>query len=122
MARQEDVTGSTGEPSLPRARTDPAYRQRLLKLALTGILSAGTQEHDAGKYRLHEYIRATIGYEALASALALTPRHLSRILSARPRGFRRFLDPGFGDPRLSEFSPLLELLCKHEGISLFDDA
>lgn len=77
MALTREFKKTLGE----RVARDEAFRTALLGEAV-GLLLEG--DLDAGKRVLRDFINATIGFEALASALRLSPKSVMRMLG--PKG------------------------------------
>lgn len=59
-----------------RASRDPAFREALLREAIEALLAGDVA---TGKSVLRDYINATIGFEALASATGIASKSLMRM-------------------------------------------
>lgn len=64
-----------------RIARDPAYAKALLREAIDTMLSGDVE---TGKSILRDYIKATIGFEKLGSAIETPPKSLIRMFG--PRG------------------------------------
>jgi DNA-binding phage protein len=61
-----------------RAQRDPAFREALLAEGVDALLSS---DLDTGKAILRDYIKATIGFEKLATATGTPSKSLMRMFS-----------------------------------------
>ena len=75
------LTRSFRDTVKARAATDPAFRQALLTEGLNALLEGDVA---TGKSVLRDYIKATMGFEALAEATGTPPKSLMRMFG--PRG------------------------------------
>lgn len=86
-----------------RAARDPAFREALLTEGVEALLGG---DIDTGKAILRDYINATIGFAALASATATPPKSLMRMFS-----------PG-GNPTARNLMKIIAHLQQASGVSL----
>ena len=86
-----------------RAAKDPAFRVALLTEAAEGFLGG---EADVAKTMLRDYVKATMGFQALAAEVEKSPQSLMRMLSAK------------GNPTANNLAALLASLQRHEGLGL----
>ena len=86
-----------------RAGTDPAFREALLREGVEALLAGDVE---IGKAVLRDYINATVGFEALGSAIGSPPKSLAHMFGPR------------GNPQASNLFTVLGYLQKHEGVRL----
>lgn len=86
-----------------RADKSKAFRVGLLKEAASAFV---TGEPDVGRIILRDYVKATIGFEALADKLGLKSPSVKRMLSPK------------GNPSTNNLAAIMEALQEHEGIVL----
>jgi DNA-binding phage protein len=86
-----------------RARRDPAFRAALLREGVEALLSGDVA---AGKIALRDYIKATVGFEAVAKETG----HLAPSLV-------RMFGPS-GNPRADNLFAVIGYLQKREGVTL----
>ncbi len=86
-----------------RAQREPAFRIGLLQEALDAFIS---DDLEAGKLLLRDYVNATVGFEGLGAALQKNPKSLMRMLSAE------------GNPRADNLFAVVAHLKSREGVSL----
>ncbi len=84
-----------------RVERDPAFREALLKEGVDYLLSGDVQ---TGKAVLRDYVKATIGFEALATFTRKSPKSLMRMLSPS------------GNPRADNLFEIIGCLQKNEGV------
>ena len=112
--RKRSVAGSitNGERKMPlthdfketiraRARTDPKYRQALLREAAESYLNG---DLDTGKAVLRDYVNATVGFQALQDQTDIPAKSLMRMLGPK------------GSPSAANLSNILTALQKVEGV------
>jgi hypothetical protein len=97
------LTRSFKETIQARTRSDPTFRVALLREAVEALLAGDV---DIGKAILRDYIDATVGFEALGSAIGTPPKSLARMFGPR------------GNPQASNLFAVLGYLQKHEGVRL----
>jgi hypothetical protein len=83
-----------------RIDRDPDFREELLKEGIECLL---TGDVDTGKAILRDYINATIGFDALGTATAKSPKSLMRMLGPK------------GNPQARNIFEIIALLQKQEG-------
>jgi DNA-binding phage protein len=83
-----------------RAQRDPAFRRGLFEEAIEAFLSNNTE---AGKLLLRDYVNATLGFEKLGADLDKSPKSLMRMLSTK------------GNPRADNLFAVVGHLRKQEG-------
>ena len=86
-----------------RIANDPAFREELLKEGVECLL---TGDVDTGKAILRDYINATIGFDALGSVTAKSPKSLMRMFSPK------------GNPQARNIFKIIAHLQKQEGLYL----
>lgn len=86
-----------------RVQRDPAFRESLLKEGIDCLLSGDTE---TGKAVLRDYVKATIGFEALGKLTGKSPKSLMRMLSAE------------GNPRADNLFEIIACLQESEGVHL----
>ena len=86
-----------------RARRDAAFREALLKEAVDALLSGDVE---TGKTVLRDYINATVGFDALATATKKSSKSLMRMLGPK------------GNPQAGNFFEIVAYLQKKEGLQL----
>ncbi len=86
-----------------RVARDPAFAAALLRDGID-VLLAG--DLDTGKAILRDYIKATIGFEALGSATHMQPKSLIRMFGPR------------GNPQARNLFDIIATLQKHAGLRL----
>jgi DNA-binding phage protein len=86
-----------------RVQRDPAFREALLKEGVDCLLAG---DLETGKAVLRDYIKATIGFEALGAVTAKSPKSLMRMLSPN------------GNPRADNLFEIIGCLQKSEGVHL----
>lgn len=97
------LTRNFKETVVARARQDSAFRLGLLQSAVDALLDG---ELAVGKSLLRTYINATVGFQALGTALAKDPKSLMRMLGER------------GNPRAESLFGIISHLQSREGVSL----
>lgn len=75
------LTRAFKDTVLARVQSDPAFREALLREGVNALLEGDV---DAGKAILRDYIKATVGFEALAVTTGAPSKSLMRMFS--PRG------------------------------------
>ncbi len=86
-----------------RARSDPDFREGLLKEGVECLLAGDVE---AGKTVLRDYINATIGFEELG---ALTNK--------QPKSLMRMFGPS-GNPQARNLFEVIGHMQQHEGVQL----
>ena len=86
-----------------RVERDPAFREALLKEGIDCLL-AGDME--TGKAVLRDYVKATMGFERLATVTGKSPKSLMRMLSPS------------GNPRADNLFEIIACLQENEGVQL----
>ena len=86
-----------------RALEDPEFRQGLLTESIESMLAG---DIDTGKSLLRDYIKATVGFPALAKEVNQSPKAIMRMFSEG------------GNPNASNLFIIIHTLQKHEGINL----
>jgi hypothetical protein len=86
-----------------RVARDPAFREELLKEGIECLLSGDV---DTGKAVLRDFINATIGFDALATATDKSPKSLMRMFGPR------------GNPQARNLFEIIAHLQEREGIHL----
>jgi len=89
------------ETVIARAKRDPVFRAGLLTEALECIAD---NDFAAAKKMIRDYVKATMGFEALGKSVDKRPESLMRMLSAK------------GNPNVNNLGALLASLKRHEGI------
>ena len=84
-----------------RIERDPAFREELLKEGIECLLVG---DMDTGKAILRDYINATIGFDALGTVTAKSPKSLMRMLGPK------------GNPQARNIFEIIAHLQKKEGI------
>ncbi len=84
-----------------RIERDPAFREELLKEGIECLLVG---DMDTGKAILRDYINATIGFDALSTVTAKSPKSLMRMFSPK------------GNPQARNIFEIIAHLQKQEGI------
>lgn len=84
-----------------RAQRDPAFRQGLLTEAIECLLN---DDLGTGKALIRDYIKATIGFEALAEQTNMKPKSIMRSLSTS------------GNPTSKNLFAILHSLQQNEGL------
>ncbi len=84
-----------------RIERDPAFREELLKEGVECLLVG---DMDTGKAILRDYINATIGFDALGTATAKSPKSLMRMFGPK------------GNPQARNIFEIIAHLQKKEGI------
>ena len=84
-----------------RIARDPAFREELLKEGIECLLIGDV---DTGKAILRDYINATIGFDALGTVTAKSPKSLMRMFGPR------------GNPQARNIFEIIAHLQKKEGI------
>jgi len=84
-----------------RIERDPALREELLKEGIECLLVG---DMDTGKGILRDYINATIGFEALGTITAKSPKSLMRMFGPK------------GNPQARNIFEIIAHLQKKEGI------
>lgn len=85
-----------------RAKTDPAFREALLREGIEAFFSGDV---DAGKAVVRDYINATIGFQALAKATKTPSKSLMRQFGPK------------GNPQARKLFAVLGYLQKEAGFS-----
>jgi hypothetical protein len=80
---------------------DPVFREELLKEGIDCLL---TGDVDTGKAILRDYINATIGFDALGTVTAKSPKSLMRMFGPK------------GNPQARNIFEIIAHLQKKEGI------
>ena len=78
-----------------RVKKDPAYREAMLTETVDSFLSGNVE---VGKAMLRDYIKATIGFEALSQQLDKPSKSLHQMLSSS------------GNPKTNNFFEILRFL------------
>lgn len=86
-----------------RAASDPAFGHALLRESIDAILAGDV---DTGKAILHDYIKATIGFEKLGAETGTQPKSLIRMFGPR------------GNPQARNLFSVLGHLQKHAGLKM----
>lgn len=97
------LTRSFKETVRARVATDPAFKQALLTEGVSALLEG---DLDTGKAVLRDYINATIGFDALASATGTPAKSLMRMFGPR------------GNPSASNLFAVIEQLQRSSGVTL----
>ncbi len=84
-----------------RIARDPAFREELLKEGIECLLVG---DMDTGKAILRDYINATIGFDALGTVTAKSPKSLMRMFSPK------------GNPQARNILEIIKKIKKKEGI------
>ena len=84
-----------------RIEHDPAFREELLKKGIECLLIG---DMDTGKAILRDYINATIGFDALGTVTAKSPKSLMRMFGPK------------GNPQARNIFEIIAHLQKKEGI------
>ena len=84
-----------------RMERDPVFREELLKEGIDCLL---TGDVDTGKAILRDYINATIGFDALGTVTAKSPKSLMRMFGPK------------GNPQARNIFEIIAHLQKKEGI------
>jgi len=84
-----------------RIESDPAFREELLKEGIECLLVG---DMDTGKAILRDYINATIGFDALGTVTAKSPKSLMRMFGPK------------GNPQARNIFEIIAHLQKKEGI------
>ena len=86
-----------------RARSDPEFREALLKEAVEAMLSGDV---DAGKAVLRDYINATIGFDELSGRTRKPAKSLMRMFGPT------------GNPQARNLFEVIDHIQRHEGVQL----
>ena len=86
-----------------RARSDPEFREALLKEAVEAMLSGDV---DAGKAVLRDYINATIGFDELSGRTRKPAKSLMRMFGPT------------GNPQARNLFEVIGHIQRHEGVQL----
>ena len=97
------TTRDFGELVQERVRKSPVFAEGILREAINALLSG---EVEAGKSLLRDYIKGTIGYEALGKATGIQPKSLIRMFGPR------------GNPQAKNLLNVIGYLQKHAGLEL----
>ena len=84
-----------------RIARDPAFREELLKEGIECLLIGDV---DTGKAILRDYINATIGFDALGTVTAKSPKSLMRMFGPK------------GNPQARNIFEIIAHLQKEEGL------
>jgi hypothetical protein len=84
-----------------RMERDPVFREELLKEGIDCLL---TGDVDTGKAILRDYINATIGFDALGTVTAKSPKSLMRMFGPK------------GNPQARNIFEIIAHLQRKEGI------
>lgn len=84
-----------------RIERDPAFREELLKEGIECLLVG---DMDTGKAILRDYINATVGFDALSTVTAKSPKSLMRMFGPK------------GNPQARNIFEIIAHLQKQEGI------
>ena len=84
-----------------RIAKDPAFREELLKEGIECLLSG---DMDTGKAILRDYINATIGFDALGTITAKSPKSLMRMFGPK------------GNPQARNIFEIIAHLQNQEGV------
>jgi len=84
-----------------RIARDPAFREELLKEGIECLLNGDV---DTGKAILRDYINATIGFDALGTVTAKSPKSLMRMFGPK------------GNPQARNIFEIIAHIQKQEGI------
>ena len=99
MGRTRPYTESIQE----MAKDNPKFRAAVLAEASELYLSGEVQ---AAKIMIRDFVKATMGFEALGQVLDKNPKSIMRMLSLK------------GNPTAENFTALMVALQKHEGIHI----
>ncbi len=83
-----------------RVERDPAFREELFKQGIECLLNGDV---DTGKSILRDYINATVGFDALATAIHKSPKSLMRMFGPK------------GNPQASNLFEIIVHLQEREG-------
>ncbi len=97
------LTRSFKETVQARVRRDPAFKEALLSEGVDALLSG---DMDTGKAVLRDYIKATVGFEKLASATGTPSKSLMRMFSSA------------GNPNAKNLFGVLGELQRQSGVQL----
>lgn len=86
-----------------RARTDPAFREGLLKEGVECLLAG---DIEAGKIILRDYINATVGFKKLGMMTGRPPKSLMRMFGPA------------GNPHARNIFEIIAHIQHHEGLHL----
>ena len=86
-----------------RARSDPGFREALLKEAVEAMLSGDV---DVGKAILRDYINATIGFDELSGRTRKPAKSLMRMFGPT------------GNPQARNLFEVIGHIQRHEGVQL----
>ena len=86
-----------------RARSDPEFREALLKEAVEAMLSGDV---DVGKAVLRDYINATIGFDELSGRTRKPAKSLMRMFGPT------------GNPQARNLFEVIGHIQRHEGVQL----
>lgn len=86
-----------------RAQRDTKFRVAMLREAAEAFLRGET---DIGKILLRDYVNATVGFQALGTAVDKSPKSLMRMLSRE------------GNPRADSLFAVIAHLQEAEGVAL----
>lgn len=97
------LTRDFKETVLARVQTDPKFRDALLKEGIETLLAGDV---DTGKAIIRDYIKATIGFEALGMEIGVSPKSLIRMLGSS------------GNPQAKNLFGVISHLQQHTGLTL----
>ena len=101
------LTRSFKELVQKQVAADPAYATALLRESIDTMLAGDV---DTGKAILRDYIKATVGFEALGAEMATQPKSLIRMFGPR------------GNPQARNLFGVLGHLQKRAGFALHVEA
>jgi len=97
------LTRNFKETVMARVQNDPAFRKALLIEAIEAFLAGDVA---TGKSLLRDCINATMGFNALATALGRSPKSVMRMLGPS------------GNPQAQNLFEIIALLQREEGVEL----
>ena len=101
------LTGDFSEYLVGRMKSDPGLRRERLTGAVEAIVNG---QVDDAKLALRDYVKATIGFEALGQAIGKKSESVKRMLSPT------------GNPTLANLVLILECLKAEEGVTFAVEA
>jgi DNA-binding phage protein len=97
------LTRAFKDTVLARVQADPAFREALLREGVNALLEGDVE---AGKAVLRDYIKATVGFEALAVTTGTPPKSLMRMFGPK------------GNPAASNLFAVIRELQRASGVTL----
>lgn len=97
------LTRAFRDTVLARVQRDPAFRDALLTEGVNALLAG---EVEAGKSILRDYIKATVGFEALAATTGAPSKSLMRMFGPR------------GNPTAGNLFAVIRALQRASGVTL----